>query len=46
MRAQKTSEAASFQKELWRPLDGNDLVFEVVEEAFIKDSLKIKAKSR
>ena len=43
MRA-KICETDRLHKELWSSSDGQDLVFEVVEEAFVKDALKIKAK--
>ena len=42
MRIQKISEADRFHKDLWSPLDSKDLVFEVIEEAFVSDFVKIK----
>ena len=42
----KISEPDCLQKELWNPIDEEDLVFAVVEEAFVKDSLKIDAKEK
>ncbi len=41
-RTQKISEVSWPDKELWSPLDREDLVFEVVEEAFVKDIVKVK----